>query len=53
MNNAIRFSIFGDFEKFSTNNLDSYMKMIDFFGKRGYKPATANELQLLPNGQIL
>lgn len=51
MNNAIRFSIFGDFEKFSTNNLDSYMKMIDFFGKRGYKPATANELQLLPNGQ--
>lgn len=27
------------------------MKLIDFFGKKGYKPATANELQLQPNGQ--
>ena len=27
------------------------MKLIEFFGKRGYRPATANELQLQPNGQ--
>lgn len=51
MQSIIRFSLFGNFEKFSTNNLDLYMKLIDFFGKREYKPATANELQLQPNGQ--
>lgn len=51
MQSMIRFSLFGNFEKFSTNNLDYYLKLIDFFGKRGYKPATANELQLQPNGQ--
>lgn len=27
------------------------MKLIEFFGKKGYKPATANELQLQTNGQ--
>lgn len=27
------------------------MKLIDFFGRKGYKPATANELQLQSNGQ--
>lgn len=51
MQSMIRFSLFGNYEKFSTNNLDAYMKLIEFFGKRGYKPATANELQLQPNGQ--
>lgn len=51
MQSMIRFSLFGNFEKFSTNNLDSYLKLIDFFRKRGYKPATTNELQLQPNGQ--
>ena len=51
MQSMISFSLFGNFEKFSTNNLDYYLKLIDFFGKRGYKPATANELQLQPNGQ--
>ena len=47
----IRFSLFGNYEKFSTSNLDAYMKLIEFFGRKGYKPATANELQLQPNGQ--
>lgn len=28
------------------------MKLIQFFGNKGYKPATANELQLQPNGQV-
>ena len=51
MQSMIRFSLFGNYEKFSTNNLDAYMKLIEFFGKKGYKPATANELQLKPNGQ--
>ena len=51
MQSMIRFSLFGNFEKFNTNNLDLYLKFIDFFGKRGYKPATANELQLQSNGQ--
>ena len=51
MQSMIRFSLFGNFEKFNTNNLDYYLKVIDFFGKRGYKPATTNELQLQPNGQ--
>lgn len=51
MQSMIRFSLFGNYEKFSTNNLDAYMKLIGFFGNRGYKPATANELQLQPNGQ--
>ena len=51
MQSMIRFSLFGNFEKFNTNNLDYYLKLIDFFGKRGYKPATTNELQLQPNGQ--
>lgn len=51
MQSIIRFSLFGNFERFSTSNLDSYMKLIEFFGKRGYRPATANELQLQPNGQ--
>ena len=47
----IRFSLFGNYEKFSTNNLDNYLKLIDFFGKRGYRPSTTNELQLQPNIQ--
>ena len=51
MQSMIRFSLFGNFEKFNTNNLYYYLKLIDFFGKRGYKPATTNELQLQPNGQ--
>lgn len=51
MQSTISFSVFGNFEKFSTNNLDYYLKLIEFFGKKGYKPATANELQLQPNGQ--
>ena len=51
MQSMIMFSLFGNFEKFNTNNLDYYLKLIDFFGKRGYKPATTNELQLQPNGQ--
>lgn len=51
MQSVIRFSLFGNYERFSTSNLDSYMKLIEFFGKRGYRPATANELQLQPNGQ--
>lgn len=51
MQSMIRFSLFGNFEKFNTNNLDYYLKLIDFFGKRGYKPATTNELQLQSNGQ--
>lgn len=51
MQSMIRFSLFGNFENFSTSNLDSYMRLIEFFGKRGYKPATTNELQLQPNGQ--
>lgn len=51
MQSIIRFSMFGNFERFSTNNLDAYMKLINFFGQKGYKPATANELQLQPNGQ--
>lgn len=48
----IRFSLFGNYEKFSTSNLDAYMKLIQFFGNKGYKPATANELQMQSNGQV-
>ncbi len=51
MQSLIRFSLFGNYERFSTNNLETYMKLIEFFGKKGYKPATANELQLQANGQ--
>lgn len=52
MQSTIRFSLFGNFEKFNTSNLETYMKLIAFFGKKGYKPSTANELQLQPNGQV-
>lgn len=51
MQSMIRFSLIGNYERFSTNNLEAYMKLIEFFGRRGYKAATANELQLQPNGQ--
>lgn len=51
MHSMIRFSLFGNFEKFNTNNFEAYMRLIDFFGRKGYKPATTNELQLQPNGQ--
>lgn len=51
MESMIRFSLFGNYEKFSTNNLEYYLKLIDFFGKKGYKPSTTNELQLQPNAQ--
>lgn len=51
MQGMIRFSVFGNFERFNTNNFEEYMKLIQFFGQKGYKPATANELQLQPNGQ--
>ena len=30
----IRFSLFGNYERFSTNNLDTYMKLIDFLVER-------------------
>lgn len=52
MPNIFRFSLFGNFEGFTTNNTDTYLNLIRFFGARGYKPATANELQLQPNGQV-
>lgn len=48
----IRFSLFGNYENFNTNNLDAYMKLIQFFGNKGYRPATTNELQMQPNGQV-
>lgn len=51
MQSMIRFSLFGNYERFSTNNFEAYMKLIEFFGRKGYKPATANELQLQSNGQ--
>lgn len=52
MQNMIQLSLFGDYEKYSTDNFDSYKKLIDFFGDKEYKPATINELQLQPNGQV-
>lgn len=52
MQNIIRFSLFGNYERFATNNTEFYLKLINFFGPKGYKPATANELQLQPNGQV-
>ena len=51
MQSIIRLSLFGNYERFSTNNLDNYMKLIEFFGKKAYRPATTNELQLQQNGQ--
>lgn len=51
MQEIIRFSLFGNYEKFNTNNFEIYMKLIQFFGQKGFKPATANELQLQSNGQ--
>lgn len=51
MQSIIRLSLFGNYEKFSTSNLDNYMKLIEFFTKRCYRPATTNELQLQQNGQ--
>ena len=51
MQSMIRFSIFGNFEKFNTNNTATYLKLINFFSSKGYKPYTANELQLQSNGQ--
>lgn len=48
----IRFSLFGNYERFSTNNIENYMNLIKFFGNIGFKPATTNELQLLQNGQV-
>ena len=51
MQGLVRFSLFGNYERFSTSNIESYMKLINFFGQKGYKPATANELQLQTNGQ--
>ena len=52
MQSVFRFSMFGNYEKFATNNTEMYLKLINYFGLKGYKPATANELQLLPNGQV-
>ena len=33
MQSVIRFSLFGNYERFSTSNLDSYMKLIEFLEK--------------------
>lgn len=52
MQNIVRFSLFGNYEKYATNNTEIYLKLINFFGPKGYKPATANELQLQSNGQV-
>lgn len=52
MQNIVRFSLFGNYERYATNNTEIYLKLINFFGPKGYKPATANELQLQPNGQV-
>ncbi|GEM_PF-3761460 len=51
MKNFIQFSAFGNYEAFTTSNVEKYMGLIQFFNTRGYKPMTANELKLLPNGQ--
>lgn len=51
MKSVIRFSLFGNYEKYSTENIDVYMKLIDFFGKKGYKASTSTELVFNPEGQ--
>lgn len=51
MKNIIRYSVFGNFDLFATSNVEKYMALIQFFSQKGYKPMTANELKLLPNGQ--
>ena len=40
MQSMIRFSLFGNYEKFSTSNLDYYLKLIDYFGKRGLETSS-------------
>lgn len=53
MQSIIRFSLFGNYEKFNTGNMETYVKLIEFFVPKGYKPTSANELQLLGHtGQV-
>lgn len=53
MNSNIIFSLFGDYRRFNTKNSDLYIKLIEFFVRKGYTPSTSNELILHPNnGQV-
>ena len=52
MQNIIRYSFFGNFEEFNTNNTENYMKLVNFFCSRGFKSTMGNELQLQPNGEV-
>lgn len=51
MQSIMRFSMFGNYEKFNTSNAELYIKLIEFFRKNNYGAATANELQIQQNGQ--
>lgn len=46
MNDKIRLSVFGNFENYSTNNVENYIKLINYFSSNGYKTSTAIELQV-------
>lgn len=48
MNNQIRFTAFGNFGNLSTSNTNNYIKLIEFFNKRGYSAATFTEFTMQP-----
>jgi len=52
MINYTQVSVFGDFERFSTSNADTYIKLIQFFNQRGYKPSAINTFKVDLNGSL-
>lgn len=52
MKSNVIFSLYGDYQRFNTKNSDLYIKLIEFFVRKGYTPSTTNELTVQTNGQV-
>ncbi len=48
----IQLVVFGDFEKFSTQNAGNYIELIRFWTDRGFQPSSVNQMKMNANGLV-
>lgn len=48
----IQLVIFGDFEKYSTQNAENYIELIRFWTERGFQPSSVNQMKMNANGLV-
>ena len=48
----IQLVVFGNFEKFSTQNAENYIELIRFWTERGFQPSSVNQMKMNANGLV-